>query len=112
MTTSTTLGGADMTRERSVSILDSIDTDVDVDDPAYSQFRKVFNRFSVENEGDDQINRDAPGKGEIYYSDDDDVPMEEDEDTQANNLSRKRARRINRPSVAYLKQLVDNPEIV
>jgi len=101
-----------MARERSVSILDSVDTDLDIDDPAYSQFRKVFTRFSVENEGDDQINRDAPGKGEIYYSDDDDVPMEEDEDTQANSLSRKRARRINRPSVAYLKQLVDNPEIV
>jgi len=101
-----------MTRERSVSILDSIDTDVDIDDPAYSQFRKVFNRFSVENEGDDQINRDAPGKGEIYYSDDDDVPMAEDEDTQANGVSRKRARRLNRPSVAYLKQLVDKPEIV
>jgi len=58
------------------------------------------------------MNRDAPGKGEIYYSDDDDVPMAEDEDAQANSLSRKRARRINRPSVAYLKQLVDKPEIV
>lgn len=100
------------TRERSVSILDTIDMELDTDDPTFSQFRKVFNRFSTEGEGDDLINKDAPGKGEIYYSDDDDVPMEEDEDTKNQGLSRKKARRINRPSVAQLKQVVDKPEIV
>lgn len=99
-------------RERSVSILDSMDLELNTDDPAYSQFRKVFNRFSADDEGDDQINRDAPGKGEIYYSDDDDVPIIEDEDSKTGGLSRKKARRLNRPSVAYLKQIVDKPEIV
>ena len=106
---SVTVGGG---RERSVSILDTVETELDTDDPAYSQFRKVFNRFAVDDEGDDQINKDAPGKGEIYYSDDDDVPMAEDEDTQAAAISRKRARKLNRPSVAHLKQIVDKPEIV
>ena len=106
---SLTVGGG---RERSISILDTVETELDTDDPAYSQFRKVFNRFAVDDEGDDQINKDAPGKGEIYYSDDDDVPMAEDEDTQAAAISRKRARKLNRPSVAHLKQLVDKPEIV
>ena len=101
-----------MNRERSVSILDTMEDDMDMDDPAYAQFRKVFNRFNPEDEGDDLLNKDAPGKGEIYYSDDDDVPMAEDEDSKNNGLSRKRARKLNRPSVAQLKQVVDKPEIV
>src|SRR5579862_3466995 len=100
-----------MSRERSVSILDTMDDDLDTNDPAYAQFRKVFNRFNPDDEGDDQLNKDAPGKGEIYYSDDDDVPMAEDEDKNQ-GLSRKKARRLNRPSVAQLKQVVDKPEIV
>ena len=56
-----------MSRERSVSILDTMDNDLDTNDPAYAQFRKVFNRFNPDDEGDDQLNKDAPGKGEIYY---------------------------------------------
>src|SRR5438105_2097371 len=51
-------------------------------------------------------------KEKYTISDDDDVPMEEDEDAKNNGLSRKRARKLNRPSVAQLKQVVDRPEIV
>ena len=101
-----------VTPARSVSILDSLETEIDTEDPAYAYFRKAFNRFTADDEGDDQLNKDAPGKGEIYYSDDDDVPMAEDEDNKLNGLSRKKARRLNRPSVAQLKQLVEKPEIV
>ena len=101
-----------MAREKSVSILDDIDTDLLADDPNFSQFRKVFNRFATGDEEDGDINKDAPGKGEIYYSDDDDVPMADDEENENDSLSRKKARRLNRPSVAYLKKIVEKPELV
>jgi splicing factor 3B subunit 2 len=100
------------TRERSVSILDTIDIDLDPDDPQYNSLRKVFHHFEANEDGEESLGKEAPGKGEIYYSDDDDVPMAEDEDANLDGLSRKRARRLNRPSVAQLKQLVDKPEIV
>lgn len=100
------------TRESSVSILDTIDTDIDPDDPQFLSLRKVFHHFEANDEGEESLGKEAPGKGEIYYSDDDDVPMAEDEDTKLDGLSRKRARRLNRPSVAQLKQVVDKPEIV
>src|SRR5205814_1314925 len=95
-----------------MSILDTMEIEVDTDDPAYSQFRKVFNRFAVDEEANDQLNKEAPGKGEIYYSDDDDVPMADDDDIQMAAMSRKRARKLNRPSIAQLKQAVEKPEIV
>lgn len=101
-----------MSRSRSASLLDTIDTDIDLDDPSLSQFQKIFSHFTAEGEGDDQLNKDAPGKGEIYYSDDDDVPMAEDENDKNNGLSRKKARKLMRPSVAQLKQLVERPELV
>jgi splicing factor 3B subunit 2 len=100
------------TRESSVSILDTIDTEIDPDDPQFLSLRKVFHHFEANDEGEESLGKEAPGKGEIYYSDDDDVPMAEDEDTRFDGLSRKRARRLNRPSVAQLKQVVDKPEIV
>jgi splicing factor 3B subunit 2 len=105
--------GFDAVSERSVSLLDTIDTDMDTDDPAYAAFRKVFNRFDTDDQ-DANVSKDAPGKGEIYYSDDDDdVPMDEDEESgQTGPVSKKKARKANRPSVAFLKQLVDHPEIV
>jgi splicing factor 3B subunit 2 len=99
-------------REPTLSILDTIDIDLDPDDPQYNSLRKVFHHFEVNEEGEESLGKEAPGKGEIYYSDDDDVPMAEDEDSNLDGLSRKRARRLNRPSVAQLKQLVDKPEIV
>jgi splicing factor 3B subunit 2 len=103
----------DTVSERSMSLLDTIDTDIDTDDPAYAAFRKVFNRFDTDDGQDGNVTKDAPGKGEIYYSDDDDVPMDEDEESGPTGpVSKKKARKANRPSVAFLKQLVDHPEIV
>jgi len=100
-------------RARSVSLLDTLDTELDTDDPAYAAFRKVFNRFETDDGEEANVTKDAPGKGEIYYSDDDDVPLEDDEDQGPGGpVSKKKTRKVNRPSVAYLKQIVDHPEIV
>lgn len=112
---STTVGSdaAPNFRERSVSLLDTLDTDIDTDDPAYATFRKVFNRFETDDGQDPNVTKDAPGKGEIYYSDDDDVPLEDDEENAPGGpSSKKKARKSNRVSVAFLKQIVEHPEIV
>jgi splicing factor 3B subunit 2 len=100
-------------RDKSVSsFLDTIDDfEIDTDDPQFAQFSKVLSHFNPNDEGAEPL-KDAPGKGEIYYSDDDDVPMADDEDMENSGISRKRARRMNRLSVAQLKQLVDKPDLV
>lgn len=65
-------------------------------------------RFCVQ-----QTQNNEPSKGEIIYSDDD---MESEGDSEAEGekkpLSKKKARKMNRLTVAELKQLVKKPEVV
>ncbi|KAG5518882.1 hypothetical protein PMAC_002413 [Pneumocystis sp. 'macacae'] len=80
---------------------------LDENDPMYITFKSVFDKFNAsykEDQGD--VNME---KGEIFYSDDN---ISEEEEETPKKLSRKKARRQNRLSVAELKQLVKNPEVV
>ena len=54
---------------------------------------------------------EASNKGEIIYSDDD-MASEEGSDAEEKPLSRKKARKMARLTVAELKQLVKKPEVV
>jgi len=56
-------------------------------------------------------NSDATNKGEVLYFDDDMV-SEADSETEKKPLSKKKARKQNRVSVAELKQYVKKPEVV
>ena len=53
----------------------------------------------------------GPNKGEVIYSDDD-MPSDDEEDGEKKPLSKKKARKANRLTVAELKQLVPKPEVV
>ncbi|TFK19161.1 DUF382-domain-containing protein [Coprinopsis marcescibilis] len=86
--------------------------EVDLKAPGLEAFAGVFARFQVQDDSSD-TKPDGPTKGEIIYSDDD---MASEGDSDADNkpapLSKKKARKINRLTVAELKQLVKKPEIV
>lgn len=80
---------------------------LDENDPSYIAFKNIFDKFNVSIK-DDQNVVDMD-KGEIFYSDDN---ISEEDEEVPKKLSRKKARRQNRLSVAELKQLVKNPEVV
>ncbi|KAM5538103.1 hypothetical protein V8D89_008300 [Ganoderma adspersum] len=84
---------------------------LDVKDPALEAFSNVFARFQAPTEVT-TVREGESGKGEIIYSDDD---MESEGDSDAEEkkpLSKKKARKMNRLTVAELKQLVKKPEVV
>nr|VWO98897.1 Arf family GTPase [Ganoderma boninense] len=84
---------------------------LDVKDPALEAFSNVFARFQAPAEIT-TVREGEPAKGEIIYSDDD---MESEGDSDAEEkkpLSKKKARKMNRLTVAELKQLVKKPEVV
>ncbi|KAI0683347.1 DUF382-domain-containing protein [Cytidiella melzeri] len=82
-----------------------------LDGPALEAFSDVFARFQLPPES--TTARDSENtKGEVIYSDDD-MASEGDSDTEEKKpLSKKKARKLNRLTVAELKQLVKKPEVV
>ena len=86
-------------------------------DPSYAEYQKIFNMFNVTTSDDEDVAAQQPKelgqKAEIYYSDDDDVPIGDvDENANPPKLSKKKARRANKLTVAELKTLVDRPDVV
>ncbi|KAI5124559.1 hypothetical protein M0805_003081 [Coniferiporia weirii] len=80
-------------------------------DPALEAFSDVFARFQLPSD-DLSSKATEPSKGEVIYSDDE---MPSDDDSQAEEkkpLSKKKQRKMNRLTVAELKQLVKKPEVV
>ena len=105
-----------------------IGIDLSADDPLYEQFRDVLDKFR---EPDGLLgkggvggggNKDKSDKPEVYFDDDDDIP-DEDEDgvaagvgvdgvTGQGKMTKKARKQQNKLSVAELKALVREPEIV
>ncbi|TBU35536.1 hypothetical protein BD309DRAFT_907992 [Dichomitus squalens] len=84
---------------------------LDVKDPALEAFSNVFARFQAPAETT-TVREGEPSKGEVIYSDDD-MASEGDSDAEEKKpLSKKKARKMNRLTVAELKQLVKKPEVV
>ncbi|TFK46683.1 DUF382-domain-containing protein [Heliocybe sulcata] len=84
---------------------------LDVKDPSLEAFSNVFARFQLPPDESDNKDQD-PSKGEIIYSDDDMASEGDSEDEEKKPLSKKKARKMNRLTVAELKQLVKKPEVV
>ncbi|KAK3946291.1 hypothetical protein QBC46DRAFT_369424 [Diplogelasinospora grovesii] len=86
----------------------------DEQDPAYEMFKGIFEKFgggtSLE---DDEIAREANAgnKGDVFFDDDDQIPDEEEE-AGVTTLSKKKRKKLNKLSIAELKALVRNPEVV
>ncbi|KAF5357952.1 hypothetical protein D9756_001185 [Leucocoprinus leucothites] len=78
----------------------------------FEQFAEVFARFQLPPEDASDAKSSEPKKAEIIYSDDD-MESAEDSDAEAKKpLSKKKQRKMNRLTVAELKQLVKKPEVV
>ncbi|GAO46271.1 DUF382-domain-containing protein [Saitoella complicata NRRL Y-17804] len=87
--------------------------EVSEDDPAYAEFKKVFERFNAsESDSTAQTLTTTEDKGEVMYNDDDDIPSEDSDNEQDQKMSKKKARKMNRLTVAELKQLVKKPDVV
>ncbi|EIW74022.1 DUF382-domain-containing protein [Coniophora puteana RWD-64-598 SS2] len=85
----------------------------DVKDPIMEQFSNIFARFQMPEDAV-SIKREPgePTKGEVIYSDDDMESAEGSDAEEKKPLSKKKQRKMNRLTVAELKQLVTKPEAV
>ncbi|KAH8106909.1 hypothetical protein BXZ70DRAFT_915574 [Cristinia sonorae] len=84
---------------------------LDVKGSALEAFSDVFARFQLPPESSSGVSSEQT-KGEVIYSDDD-MASEGDSDSEEKKpLSKKKARKMNRLTVAELKQLVKKPEVV
>ncbi|KAH8897843.1 DUF382-domain-containing protein [Thozetella sp. PMI_491] len=87
------------------------DAELDGEDPTFSMYKDIFEKFGMSIE-DNEVAREANAgnKGEIFYEDDD-IPSEDEEAGQT-KLSKKKRKKLNKLSIAELKALVSNPEVV
>jgi len=82
-------------------------------DPAYAMFRDVFTKFGIGLELDETSREaNAGNKGEVFYDQDDEIPDEDEESGGQPKLSKKKRKKLNKLSIAELKALVRNPEVV
>ncbi|KAI0294238.1 hypothetical protein B0F90DRAFT_1640747 [Multifurca ochricompacta] len=85
---------------------------LDVKGAALEAFSDVFARFQFDLE-EAPVKSEEPSKGEVIYSDDEMAGETDSEDeTEKKPLSKKKQRKLNRLTVAELKQLVSKPEVV
>ena len=100
--------------------------EMDMSDPMYRTFSKIFEVFKIaENEeevkkdkkGADADKEDSDDKNEDmkkvpHMLEDDDMVEEEEPDENKDKLSKRKLKKLNRLSVAELKQLVSRPDVV
>ncbi|KAN0062949.1 hypothetical protein ACQY0O_004771 [Thecaphora frezii] len=99
------------------SLLNDGDTlDLDPNSETYQAFRNVFSRFQpTAGDGSSQGVDAGPDKGQVIYSDDEVASDQDASDSDAESkpkLSRRKQRKLQRLTVAELKQLVRKPEVV
>ncbi|KAL2160327.1 hypothetical protein VTH06DRAFT_1500 [Thermothelomyces fergusii] len=97
---------------------DTIDADGPVeappipeDDPAFAEYKNIFQKFGVSLDGDEGSGQaNGRDKGEVFFDQDDEIPSEGEEAQP--KLSKKKRKKLNKLSIAELKALVRNPEVV
>ncbi|EEB05316.1 U2 snRNP-associated protein Sap145 [Schizosaccharomyces japonicus yFS275] len=88
---------------------------IESDDPLYSQFQHILEKFRVE-ETEDATGE--YGRGQIMFSDEEELSEGENAEGEGDHadgnhtLSKKKARRLRRKTVAQLKMLAEHPEVV
>jgi splicing factor 3B subunit 2 len=79
-------------------------------DPVYADYKGLLARFGGQlDEG--ATDENSGNKGEVFYDDDDEIPDEEEE-SGSTKMSKKKLKKLNKLSIAELKSLVANPEVV
>jgi len=87
--------------------------DIDEDDASLAMYKDIFARFGATFEDDEATKEaNAGNKGEVFFDQDDEIPDEEEEATGQTKLSKKKRKQLNKLSIAELKALVKNPEVV
>ncbi|KAF5011479.1 hypothetical protein FDECE_2398 [Fusarium decemcellulare] len=82
-------------------------------DPTYAMYKDIFNKFGASMEEDEVAKEaNAGNQGTVFFSDDDDIPDEDDENAGQPKLSKKKRKQLNKLSIAELKALVKIPEVV
>ncbi|KAK3490515.1 uncharacterized protein B0T23DRAFT_163613 [Neurospora hispaniola] len=80
------------------------------EDPAFAAYKNIFEKFGMSLDEDDVAREaNAGNKGEVFFDQDDEIPSEEED---AGKLSKKKRKKLNKLSIAELKALVKNPEVV
>ncbi|PPQ99217.1 hypothetical protein CVT24_009236 [Panaeolus cyanescens] len=96
--------------ERPVNV-EYVPEPVDLSEAGLEAFSDVFARFQLPPDESSGAKTESNSKGEVIYSDDD-MASEGDSDAESKPLSKKKARKMARLTVAELKQLVKKPEVV
>lgn len=86
------------------------------DSDTFAAFSDVFARFESRSEAQGAATNgngnEIEGKGEVIYSDDDQMSESEEEERSKKILSKRKQRQLRRLTVAELKLLVNKPELV
>ncbi|KAF4980068.1 hypothetical protein FZEAL_3849 [Fusarium zealandicum] len=89
-----------------------LDDDLE-EDPAYAMYKDIFSKFGASMEEDEVAKEaNAGNQGSVFFSDDDDIPDEDEENAGQPKLSKKKRKQLNKLSIAELKALVKIPEVV
>lgn len=80
---------------------------VDPDNPLFDMYKDVMGKFEEEDKEDPALKE--PDKPTMYFSDDDDIPEEED---AVPKVSKKKRKQMTKLSVAELKAAVKRPEVI
>lgn len=88
------------------------DLTVDEDDPVFAEYKNILQKFGSHLDEDEvQREANAGNKGDAFFDQDDEIPSE-DEETGQPKMSKKKRKKLNKLSIAELKALVRNPEVV
>ena len=97
--------------------------DMEPSDPMYRTFAKIFDAFKLKDEDDEEGKKEAAADGaapseelkkvpKLLEADDMIEEKEDDDDDDKKGLSKRKLKKLNRLSVAELKQLVSRPDVV
>jgi splicing factor 3B subunit 2 len=83
------------------------------DDPTFAAYKDILNKFGMSLEDEDITKEaNAGNRGDVFFGDDDHIPSEDEEASEETKLSKKKRKKLNKLSIAELKALVKNPEVV
>ncbi len=94
--------------------------DLDMSDPMYRQFSKIFDAFKLAEDDEERLERERKAAEAARLEtrkvpkllEADDMIEEKDEEVEENKMSKRKMKQLNRLSVAELKQLVNRPDVV
>jgi len=83
------------------------------EDPTFTMYKDILKKFGMSMEDEDITKEaNAGNRGDVFFNDDDQIPDEEEEADEETKLSKKKRKKLNKLSIAELKALVKNPEVV